>query len=83
MQVADLHERKRSALSVANLTRVPARSDFAEKRPWWAGKEVTHFFVGASEREGRELAIWASVLKAIRSRRGAGWERLDRRMTSR
>ena len=83
MQLADLHEKKRSTLSVANLVRVPARSDSAEERPWWAGKEVTRFFVGAPEREGRDLAIWPRVLEAIRSRKGAGWERLDRRVASR
>ncbi|MCJ1292472.1 hypothetical protein MMC34_004023 [Xylographa carneopallida] len=71
MQVADLHERKRSALGVANLARVSVRSDSAEKRPWWAGREVTRFFVGPPQREGREPAIWLSVLEAIRSRKGA------------
>ncbi|MCJ1405303.1 hypothetical protein MMC11_008530 [Xylographa trunciseda] len=81
MQVADLRETKRSTLSVANLARVPAQSDSAKKRPWWAGKEVMRFYIGHNERKGSESAIWPSVLEAIRARKGAGWERLDRRLT--
>jgi len=83
MQVADLHKRKRSALSVANLACVPGRSDFGKKRPWWAGKELTRFYVGNHELKGRESTIWPNVLEAIRSRNSASWDRFDRRVTSR
>ena len=83
MRVVDLRERKRSALSVANLARVPARSDSTKERSWWTRREVTQFFVRHHEGKGREPAIWLSVLEAIRTRKGPGWEEMDRRATSR
>ncbi|MCJ1471948.1 hypothetical protein MMC13_000590 [Lambiella insularis] len=69
MPLADLQERKRTVLGVANLVRVPAGLGSTEKRPWWMGKEVTHFYVGQEKRTRTEPAIWPSVLDAIRKRK--------------
>lgn len=64
--LADLRERDRSLLSVANLIRIPTRCSVPAKRPWWMGREMTQFHVSKEQLKSKEPAIWPMVLESIR-----------------
>ena len=64
--LAELQERNRKFLDVANLVRLPSKPPSSEKRPWWMGREMTRFFVSKEQKTGDESAIWPKVLEAIR-----------------
>lgn len=64
--LADLQEKDRSLLSVANLVRIPTRSSGPAKRPWWMGREITRFYVSKETPKSRDVLIWPKVLESVR-----------------
>ncbi len=69
MPIAELRPIK-ARFGIENLARVPRsleRASISSKRPWWAPKEQTLFFVGNERRKSVETAIWQKALEQIRS----------------
>ena len=60
----------KARFGIENLARVPRsleRTSIGSKRPWWAPKEQTLFFVGNERRKSVETAVWQKALEQIRS----------------
>ena len=53
--------------NLARVPRFPGRTIVSPKRPWWAPKEQTRFFVGNERRKSVETAVWQKALEQIRS----------------
>ena len=67
MPISELRPIK-ARFGIQNLARVPRsmdRTGIGSKRPWWAPKEQTLFFVGNERRKSVETAVWQKALKQI------------------
>ena len=71
MQISELHPTK-ARFGIENLARVPkptASLSAGTKRPWWAPKEQSLFFVGNERRKTVETAVWQKAMEQIRKSR--------------
>ena len=69
MPISELRPIK-ARFGIENLARVARsveRTSISPKRPWWATKEQTLFFVGNERRKSVETAVWQKALEHIRS----------------
>ena len=69
MPISELRPTK-ARFGIENLARVSRsmeRTSNGSKRPWWAPKEQTLFFVGNERRKSVETAIWQKALEQIQN----------------
>jgi hypothetical protein len=69
MPISELRPTK-ARFGIENLIRVPkpsTRTITGVRRPWWAPKEQTVFFVGNERRKTVETAVWQKALEQIRN----------------
>lgn len=58
----------KAKFGIENLKRVPKPVSTSKKRPWWAPKEQSLFFVDATQRRKTvESAVWQKVLEQIKN----------------
>lgn len=69
MPISELRPIK-ARFGIENLARVRSnleRTSISPKRPWWAPKAQTLFFVGHERRKSVETVVWQKSLEQIRS----------------